>query len=335
MKTGIVVLNWNGWEDTLECMESLKKSRNSKYTCIILDNKSETESIDRLLRWINTNDGFLKKDITSNPQEEINNAISYNSNSFLLFLNNQNSGFAKGNNIAIRWLLNAGYERILLLNNDTIIYPDTLEKLINHSMKINHDVITSNIVYHHDNKIIWNSGGRFTITGTRKYYNQNKKLAHNNRGIKKIEFATGCALIVNASVFKDIGLLTEKFFFGEEDFDFCKRLKKSKKQVYCALDTVLEHKVGRSKTLLLGTDILQASSLHLINRLVCMKQYYPKPYWHIWQLMTVLYIFLKFSILRKTNPKNILRFSRIILHYSTNLESVQFEAIKEIKDHFK
>lgn len=335
MKIGIVTLNWNGWQDTIECLESIKKSKNSNYTCVIIDNKSENESVSELKRWIKSDDGFFKKEMTSNPQEAINDAHISKYNSFLLYLNSENSGFAKGNNIAIRWFLSAGYDRIFLLNNDTIIYPDTLEKLIYYSKLKDHDVLTSNIVYHHDNNIIWNSGGRFTITGTRKYYNQNKNLSDHNHGLKKIEFATGCALMVNASVFNEIGLLTEKFFFGEEDFDFCKRLKENKKNVYCTLDTVLEHKVGGSKNKLVGPEILQSAALHLTNRIVCMKQYYPKLIWHLWQLFTIAYIFIRFSFYRKASLKRLFLFSKIIYEFSSNLDSVQLHTIREIKDRLR
>ena len=331
MKVGIIILNWNGWQDTLECLESIKSSKNSKYTCVVIDNNSEHESINKIKRWINTRDGFYKREITTNPLEEINTARRNSNNSFLLYLNDENSGFARGNNLAIRWLLDAGFERIFLLNNDTIIYPDTLARLTEYSKIQDYDVITSNIVYHYDNSLIWNSGGKFTITGTRKYYYQHKKLQEHNQGIKKIEFATGCALMVKSSVFTEIGLLTEKFFFGEEDFDFCKRLKKYKKGLYCAMDTVLEHKVGNSKKELIGSEIQQAAAIHLINRFVSMKQYYSKPIWHIWQLLTIGYIFIKFSLIKRTNLRKNIKFSRTIYKYSMDLDSVQLNTINEVK----
>ena len=250
----------------------------------------------------------------------------------MLYLNDENSGFARGNNLAIRWLLDAGYEIIFLLNNDTIVYPDTLEKLTEYSERQECDVLTSNIVYHQDNSLIWNSGGKFTITGTRKYYYQNKKLQNHRQGLKKIEFATGCALMVKSSVFNEIGLLTEKFFFGEEDFEFCKRLKKNNKGLYCAMDAVLEHKVGSSKKKLVGSELVQSAAIHLVNRFVSMKQYYTKPVWHMWQLSTIGYIFLKYALLKKTSLKVNVKFSKTVYKYSLRLDSVQLDTIKEIKE---
>jgi len=104
-KVSIIILNWNGLKDTIECLESLKKITYPNYEVIVVDNDSKGNDADIL-------------------EERYKNYIR-------VIRNKENLGFAGGNNVAIRQVLKEEKsDYILLLNNDTIVEPNFLEELI-------------------------------------------------------------------------------------------------------------------------------------------------------------------------------------------------------------
>ncbi|PKP61969.1 glycosyltransferase family 2 protein [Candidatus Atribacteria bacterium HGW-Atribacteria-1] len=103
-KVAIIVLNWNGKQDTIECLESLKQITYSNYEILLVDNGST--------------DGSVKYFKERYPEIEI-------------IVNEENLGFAEGNNIAMKVALKDKYVKyIALLNNDTKVEPYWLEELV-------------------------------------------------------------------------------------------------------------------------------------------------------------------------------------------------------------
>ena len=118
----IILLNYNGSSDTIECIESLDNTiTNFDYDIYIIDNASRKEETDILKRYISSREDFS---IYSDDIFE-RNKVKGN----LLILSNDNAGFAGGNNKVIRTIYE-DYAYILLLNNDTVVQPDFIEKMI-------------------------------------------------------------------------------------------------------------------------------------------------------------------------------------------------------------
>src|SRR3989344_9330156 len=104
-KVSIIILNWNGWKDTIECLESLYKITYPNYEVIVVDNGSKDDSVKQ-----------IRKVIKKNTR---------------LILNKDNSGFAEGNNVAMRQVLKEKKSKyVLLLNNDTVVDKNFLEPLV-------------------------------------------------------------------------------------------------------------------------------------------------------------------------------------------------------------
>lgn len=104
-KVNIIILNWNGKENTINCLEALKSTTYSNYEIIIVDNGSTDGSV----QYFKENYSLIK-----------------------LIENGKNLGFAEGNNVALREVLKREeIKYVSLLNNDTIVKPDWLEKLVN------------------------------------------------------------------------------------------------------------------------------------------------------------------------------------------------------------
>ncbi|MBI3900540.1 MAG: glycosyltransferase, partial [Chlamydiia bacterium] len=102
-KIFIILLNWNGKYDTLECLTSLKKLKPPKFQLLIVDNGSKDDSVIE-----------IRKQHPHIPILETG----------------QNLGFAEGNNVGMKWALSKGAEWILLLNNDTVVDPHLLEAFL-------------------------------------------------------------------------------------------------------------------------------------------------------------------------------------------------------------
>ena len=149
-KVSIIILNWNGWKDTLECLESLYQINYPNYDVIVIDNGSEDESIKKIREYckgkIETKSDFFEYSEDNKPikifefkEEEletkktINNEFSSLSPNkrLILIKNHKNYGFAEGSNIGIRFALKSfNSDYILLLNNDTVVDKTFLTELV-------------------------------------------------------------------------------------------------------------------------------------------------------------------------------------------------------------
>ncbi len=261
-KIGIVLLNYNGYIDTIQCIESLLKiyvpaDLAFEYTIIIVDNNSEDESVIRINEWLEEGKGKYHFDSQSLPLSKkplnyqyINNTESDILNEkkaefhadfqITLIKNSQNQGFASGNNIGIKSALNSGCSYIWILNNDTIVFPDSLHALIRKAIKLERSkVLVGSVLYFYDrpDQIQAYGGGRFSYITGNSY-----SLKHKG----KFDYLTAASLLVPAAAFKEVGLLDENFFMYWEDTDFCVRAKKKGYHLAVAEDSTVLHKHNSS-----------------------------------------------------------------------------------------
>lgn len=268
----IILLNYNGSSDTIECIESLDNTiTNYEYDIYIIDNASRKEEVDILKKYISSREKFA---IYSDGIFE-RNKVKGN----LLILSNDNVGFAGGNNKVIRAIYE-DYTYVLLLNNDTVVQTDFLEKMLS---LLNEDptigFASCRINNYYDRKLLWNCGGKLRPWGLRKYYSE-EELKRMPKVIDA-EFITGCALFIRSSVIKKYGALSDDFFHGEEDFNFCWRMKKNHIKGKCINETLVYHKVSVTSK----KDGMQPGKMagYYAYRIVDMKQFYSSITWHIWR----------------------------------------------------
>lgn len=141
----------------------------------------------------------------------------------------ENMGFAVANNVIFDVIKDAGFKYITLINNDTLLSPDTLSQLFSAMEKYpEYGVMTGDIRYYSEREKLWNAGGYFTFYGDKRYFNQKKidKMKARGREVMDCEFLTGCFMCCRTELLLKYGLFTDKFFFGEDDFNFCMRMKK-------------------------------------------------------------------------------------------------------------
>ena len=283
------MLNWNGASDTLECIDSLRRVTDD-YFCVVADNGSENDSIERIKQY------FQCENI---PHRVIQRGESLNGmpqkHEFILYQIGENLGFARGNNESIRLVSAAQPDHYLLLNNDTIVEPDFLQQLDLFSKEHpDYKALTPLICYNSDRQLVWNAGGR-QKWGLRKYHYAKQSVMNiKETGHIDITFLTGCALYTDADLLQQNGtLLTERFFFGEEDFEFCLRMNQQKKKMACVLTSKIYHKVNASVA---HAEPLAKTYIYYLNRFIDMRQHLSPLSYFLWESLYPLYIY---RLLRK------------------------------------
>lgn len=215
----VILLNWNGKEDTLECLTSLEKQTYSHYKVFVVDNGSTDDSV-AVIR-------------ATFPQVSI-------------IESGKNLGYAGGNNLGIKQALQEGFQSVLLLNNDTVVDPELLAGFqAAHSL----NAILGAKLYLYDQPDtfdhfggIWNPyKACFDLIG------RNEKEDHVSwENPIDMDYACGAAIFIPRIILETIGLLEERFFLIWEEADFCFRAKRNGFQVKLCTQAKVWHKVSAS-----------------------------------------------------------------------------------------
>jgi GT2 family glycosyltransferase len=207
-RVSIVILNWNSYEVTLDCLLSLRKMDYHNFEVVLVDNGSVDDSPARLVQ--------------SAPE-------------IRLIRNETNLGFAGGCNVGMRDALRRGTDYVLLLNNDTIVAPDFLSQLVSlaeSDAKIG-AVSPKILFFDHPDRLNY-AGGEHRRW---RLFPKMIGLRHLDDGrydkIREVSFLTGCAFLIKADVVRRIGVLEEVYFHFYEDIEWSLRaLKAGYKEMY-------------------------------------------------------------------------------------------------------
>lgn len=220
----IVLLNYNTTSDTIDCIESLSKIHYDNYNIIVVDNKSREEEISKL-------EIYLK-----------------DKQKCKLIKSDENGGFAKGNNLGIRYSQSINSDYVLLLNSDTEVEPDFLGYLVDSIEENPNKVALSigKIKYFSEKNKIWYGGGAIDWNKCIGLHFGEGEFDKEEYNVKKsISFATGCAILINMSL--DIDLeLPENYFMYFEDVDYSARMIEAGYEIIYEPKSVIYHKVGAS-----------------------------------------------------------------------------------------
>ena len=157
------------------------------------------------------------------------------------------------------------------------------------NLNCQYQACTPQISYFSDKKKIWNCGGRL-FGGFRKYYYADQRDVKFTKSVIDISFVTGCALLIRSSLLDDDKkLFTERFFFGEEDFEFSLRMKEKGCLMACVLNSLIYHKVGSSTQ---DKNELPKMFIHYLNRYINIRQHFSPFNYHIWKIVNNIWIFL-------------------------------------------
>lgn len=263
-KVSIVILNWNGWKDTVECLESLFQITYPNYDVIVTDNYSEDDSIVKILEWAEGQIPVESKFVMYNKKEKPIKYIEYTreeaeagggkeeviedipSNQHFIFIKNEkNYGFAEGNNIAIRYALKAlKPDYILLLNNDVVVDKEFLNELVKVAESSEKIGIVGAVNYFYEYpKRIWYSGGIMNWTkGNLTDITRNKIDKGQFRMIRDVDEVAGSSLLIKVEVIYKIGLLYSDYYLFFEETEWCVQAKKNNYAIYANLNSKIWHK---------------------------------------------------------------------------------------------
>jgi GT2 family glycosyltransferase len=320
-KVHIVILNWNGWTDTVECLESIFHQDYSKYQVVVCDNNSHDESLEKIKSWAEGSlDGFLSRD---NPfyylcSPQTNKPIPYveyqhkaaefgvisdqKDLPLVLIRIEENLGFTGGNNVGIQFALANGATYIWLLNNDTIVSENCLNEMIFTMGKdSNIGVVGSKIYFANKKNLIWFAGARFNHYFGKSVMAGFAKLDDEKSWEIDVEaaFITGCSMLIKSEAFHKIGLLDDDYFFGMEDLDFSIRIRNVFLKCVVSRKAKLWHKISNSTG---GMDSPTYTYYYLRNRLLLMKKHgdlrsFPTFVLHFFASSVIKYILI--SIIRR------------------------------------
>ncbi|OGH10406.1 MAG: hypothetical protein A2857_05285 [Candidatus Levybacteria bacterium RIFCSPHIGHO2_01_FULL_36_15] len=232
-KIAIVILDFNGEKDTLDCLgsiENLKKEDNELFVVVVDNASKEKFSIGSF-------------QFTKGKLKIIRSEISL--------------GFSGGNNIGIKHALKEGATHIVILNNDTTVsknFIDELLKTIDSSDNIG--IVSPKIYfskgfeYHKSRykkedlgKVIWYAGGIMDWSNLIGHHKGVDEVDHDQfEKIEETEFASGCCMMIKRDVLEKVGLFNEKYFLYYEDNDLCQRVKKIGYKIVFAPKSVIWHK---------------------------------------------------------------------------------------------
>lgn len=219
----VILVNYNGFEDTIECVKSLKDIDYDNYEIIVVDNGSTVNPTDQQSRYLSENTIFIRND--------------------------KNLGFAGGNNIGIKTVLQHNPQYLLLLNNDTVVKKDFLTRLVetaeSHS---NVGIVCGKIYWFDEPDTLWFDGGEIDRnTCITTHYNYNKKDTHmDNQQTREISFATGCMWLVPSETIQTVGMMDEDYFLYSEDDDYCCRITDAGYKIIYNPAVSIYHKVSKS-----------------------------------------------------------------------------------------
>ena len=224
-KVSIIILNWNGLEDTVECLESLEKITYPNYEIVVIDNGSEGNDTDVL-------------------EEKYKDYIK-------VIRNKENLGFAEGNNVAIREIIKKGESKyILLLNNDTTVEPDFLDKLVNCAQRYpKAGSIQPKLIWVFYPKLLDSAGLEYSRTGAGFDRGKFQPIEKYNQE-EEILAGCGAALLCRVEALEDIKIDNEyfdtDFFATYEDFDLGFRLRWAGWKAWYCPKSIVYHFRGKT-----------------------------------------------------------------------------------------
>lgn len=299
----VVILNWNGWKDTLTCLESVLRLDHANYRIVVCDNASGDGSVDKIRDWAA---GLLPRDSSSTPlgcaldrpvekplklieydrsAAEAGGDLSGGADGLILIHTGANLGFAGGNNVGIRFAMARGdADYVWLLNNDTVVEPDALSALVDRASESDLIGIVGSTLCFFDAPDTVQSYGGGTFNANRamtRHIGEGSKLGVlSDAEVRRIEaqmvYVVGASMLVSRRFIECVGMMQEDYFLYFEEIDWVERSRRGTVQFQLAFaaGSIVYHKVGAS----IGTQSRSLLSVRYlaINRLRFVKRFYPE-----------------------------------------------------------
>ena len=262
-RVSIIILNWNSYQVTRDCLASLEKIDFLNREVVLVDNGSRDGSADRLEKefpWVR----FIRND--------------------------RNLGFTGGNNVGLRDALLRAPDYLLLLNNDTVVAPNFLSELVRVAESDPLIGLVNPKIYYFDPPDrIWYAGG---IRKPWRVFPIHLGLRQRDDGsydlTREVSFITGCALLIKATVVRKIGLLDDLYFLSFEDADWSMRASRAGFKQFFVPSSVIWHKDSYDTNRNLG--VAGKNFYTMRNTLLFARKYLQNRYWPLFMMSVGKYV---------------------------------------------
>jgi GT2 family glycosyltransferase len=251
-KVAVILVNWNSFDLTNECIESLSAVDQTIFDILVTDNGSADGSGDQL------------------KQKHAH---------IILLKATTNLGFTGGNNLALEYSIANNYTYSMLLNNDTVVDPAFLSSLINFmDANPNAGAVQSRIFFYHNRNLLWNGGSFYNKwLGIAKTSGYNKPSVPPYNQTRKVDWITGCAFFTRNDILKQVGLLADNLFIYYEDCDLSFRIKEAGYSLHYIPESIVYHIAGMAnRTKTKGKEGFLNPIVHYLNirnKIWFLKQY--------------------------------------------------------------
>jgi len=262
-KVFILVLNYRRYQDTLHCLQALKKSDLPSGTSIIVLDNSEDDLSEKKIK-------------AKYPR--------------LTYIHHpDNLGFAGGNNPGIKYALDQGATHVLIINPDVTVPRRFLRPLLK-SMKDNQfDIIAPAIKHQQKNITFYGLEGTVdSHTGKATHLNLRRL---SKKHLRPAQFVTFACVLISATVFEDIGLLNQDYFMYLEDVDFCLRAGQRGFQIGLDPRVVVRHHTSAS-----FSHPLQKLKISFFSQLTFISSWLKLP-WSLYAYLYTIFHYLYLSLL--------------------------------------
>ncbi|KJU83366.1 family 2 glycosyl transferase [Candidatus Magnetobacterium bavaricum] len=225
-RVAIILVNYNGHADTIECLKSLTTTQCGAERVIVVDNGSTDGSADRIAQWFRANEA--NNPAGSDPVE--------------LIALETNTGFGVANNVGMARAFGVDCDYVLLLNNDTVVTEGFLPTMLQTFDSLDNIGIVGGLIRdYYRQQEVWFSGGYIDYIRGAFYH------LHNTcQGMRQSDFITGCLMLIPRWVYTDVGGFDDGYFLNVEDIDLCCRVRDAGYRLVVNCDAVIYHKISAS-----------------------------------------------------------------------------------------
>ncbi len=286
----VIVINWNGWRDTVECLESLDSLEYRNFSVVLVDNGSSDGSAEKLLEWATARYGAEGRVADKKWQaRDTGGKLLFETAQFTLIATSENLGFSGGSNIAIEYALSRANapDYVFFLNNDAVPEPDCLNVCLDVSLKQDATIVGT-LVKSKDGSRILHTGTKFPRD---LFISTRVRLPEDAEESWAVDSPQGCAMLIRRDLLaerkKEAGyyLDPEIFMYGEEMELSIYTARKGHK-VLLARDAVVYHGVAQSSGGKISPIVYYYSTrnrVYLARRLL---RWWQKLLFHVWYLPT-------------------------------------------------
>lgn len=297
-KICIILVNWNGWRDTTECLESVFRLDYPNYSVIVCDNASEDQSLDRIAEWAS---GAIQAECTSPALRHLvlppcprpiafcrigpdhPSGLKGKAERLFLVETGANLGFAGGNNVGLRLAMACeDFAYAWLLNNDTVVDRASLSALVDRMQACpGAGICGSTLLYYRDPDRVqalagssynqWTARGHHIGAGPRTKTTLSPEATE-----ARMRYVVGASMLVSRELLERVGLMSENYFLYNEEIDWATRARRHFSLAY-APGSLVYHKEGGSIGTARQSELQPAISEYYAtrNRILFTRRFHP------------------------------------------------------------